>query len=281
MRFAGRDFLKGAVTASALMVLGSGAAQAATVFDQGFETDTAGWFDENSGWTGSVTRQASGTDGIAAHEGNFYANFQQTDTQGIGVSGAFTRFDGFRDTFPGTYSASAAIYLDTSWAAGEGFDYSVASSGSDGGHQRDFIFHVAKDTSTGSLLVGGSNNTNFDPRQDLENLNHFEVTETGWYIFEHLFREDGGQLAVDLNLYNAASVLLFTETRTNAADTIPGEVGGNRYGWFTNIDIDGGIAVDATQLNISAVPVPAALPLLLSGLGLFGIVGRFRRRAKV
>jgi hypothetical protein len=41
---------------------------------------------------------------------------------------------------------------------------------------------------------------------------------------------------------------IFTEVLNNSADTIPGEVGGNRYGWFTNIDIAGGIAVDNVEL---------------------------------
>lgn len=55
-------------------------------------------------------------------------------------------------------------------------------------------------------------------------------------------------LAVDLNLLDSGGGVLFTETRTNAADVIPDEVGGNRYAWFTFINVDGGVAVDEFEL---------------------------------
>ena len=134
------------------------------------------------------------------------------------------------------------------WALGEGFDYTVASWGSDDSHQRDFIFHLTKDTSTGALLVGGSNNTNFTPREDLENINSYEVTEAGWYTLQHRFYDDNEALSVDLNLFDSSGSNLFTETRTNAADLIPAEVGGNGYSWFTFISVEGGIEVDNHSL---------------------------------
>lgn len=255
----------------------SSAAQAAGLYDQGYEVNTDGWFTQDNGWSGTVVRETVAAAGITPFAGSYYGRFNQTNAAG-GLTGPFNR-EGRSAVFPGAYAARSAIYLDTSWAAGEGFDYSTASNGTDDAHQRDFIFHVTKDTSTGMLLVGGSNNTNFDPREDLETLNHIAIANSGWYIFEHLFRDDGGQLAVDLNLYSAVGSLLFTETRTDASDTIPAEVGGFRYSWFTNIDIAGGIAVDATTLGMTApVPVPAALPLLASGLGLMGFAGWRRKR---
>lgn len=265
------------IAAAALAAtIGTAANATTTVFNQGFETDTSGWFDETDTWTGLVERKTSGDDGIAAFEGGHYARFTQTSANSRGLTGPFTVFDGYRTAFPGGYTARTAIYLDTSWSLGKGFDYSVASSGSDGNHQRDFIFHVTKDSNTGNLLVGGSNNTNFDPKENLETGNHYVVGASGWYIFEHVFRNDGGVLAVDLNLLSEAETLLFTETRSSALDTIPGEVGGNRYGWFTNIDVDGGIAVDATSLSV--VPVPAGVLLIASAFGIAG--GLSWRRAR-
>ncbi|WP_428387736.1 hypothetical protein [Mucisphaera sp.] len=257
------------------LCLGTAALLAATVpasalslvFDQGFETDTAGFFDENNGWTGNVNRVASGTNGITSADGSFHAIFTQTNTPNIGLSGPFSQFDGYRTVWPGGMLASIDIYLDpATLAAGEGFDYSVAANGSDGSHQRDFIFHVTKDTSTGDLLVGGSNNTNFDPREDLETINNIALGSAGWYTFEHAFYDAGdGSLAVDLNLRNAAGTLLFTETRNSALDVIATEIGGNRYSWFTNIDVAGGIAVDNAQLSV--VPTPAAFGAGLIGMG--------------
>lgn len=253
----------------------SGSAFAGDVFNQGFESNTDGWFDSSNGWNGSVTRVSSGTGGITSASGSYHAVFGQEP----GDTGGFTRFDGYRDSWPGAYQASAAIYLDTNWALGSGFDYSVASSTSSAGHLRDFIFHVTKDTSTGELLVGGSNNTNFNPREDLENLNSVAISTSGWYTFEHSFYEAmDGSLAVALNLYNSSGTLIFTEVRNNGGDLIGSVAGGNRYGWFTNIDIAGGINVDDTQLNV--VPLP---PAALAGMGLLiGCAGVRRiRRGKL
>ncbi|WP_147438938.1 VPLPA-CTERM sorting domain-containing protein [Roseovarius spongiae] len=270
--------IAGTIPALAL-VLSSGAAMAATTFEQGFETDTSGWSSNANGWAGSIQRQDATGLGVTPFEGSYAARFGETNEPGIGSTGPFTGFDHYRDTFPGTYSAQAAIYLDPQWSLGSGFDYSVASSNTGGTHRRDFIFHVTKDSSSGDLLVGGSNNSNFAPREDLETLNNFNVTTAGWYIFEHLFRDDGGTLAVDLNLRDASGSLLFTETRNDPADTIPGVVGGNRYGWFTDITVDGGILVDSTQLNVPApIPLPAAGWLLLTAFGGLGFAAAQRRR---
>lgn len=267
-------FVMASIVALSFTLAGLPAA-AIPVFDQGFETDTAGWFDGSNGWSGSVNRVASGTTGITSFAGSFHAIFAQGNGAG-GFTGPFTRFDGYRDTYPGAYSALAAIYLDTSWAPGSGFDYSVASTRTDGTHLQDFIFHITQDTSSGQLLVGASNNTNFDPIENLETVNHVAVATSGWYIFEQLFRNNGGQLEVDMNLYDNVGALLFTETRIDPFNQIPAVVGGNRYGWLTNIDVAGGIAVDQTRLNVAAVPEPGSLALLLSGLAAFG----FTRRRK-
>lgn len=266
--------MKNSMTIAFALTALTGTAGAQEVFFQGFETDTAGYFDENNGWAGVVDRTASGTNSISSSDGSWHAIFTQSNTAAAGgTSGPFSRFDMYRDTFPtGGYTASVDIYLDTAMAAGEGFDYSVASSGSDNLHQRDFIFHVTSDTSSGQLLVGATNNSNFAPREDLETINHYAVPQSGWYTFEHVFRNDGGVLAVDLNLLDDLGNPVFTETRTTAADTIPGEVGGNRYNWFTHINVTGGIAVDNASLTLVPAPASAAL------LGLGGIAAVRRRR---
>lgn len=219
------------------------------LFFQGFEVDTSDVFDINStdAWYGEVTRVPSGTNGITSFAGSYHAIFE-----GDADSGPFTRFDGYRDTWDGTWIAEVSVYLNPSWPAGTGFDYSVAATGSDSNHQRDYIFHITKDTSTGNLLVAGSNNTNFAPREDLENIDHYVVTEAGWYTLQHVFYEDSGLLAVDLNLLDDGGSLLFTETRTSAQDVIATEIGGNRYGWFTFINVEDGIAVDNLLLRNEA-----------------------------
>ncbi len=216
-------------------------------YEQGFEKNTSSWLDLSDGAYGDITRVRSGYDGIKSADGKFHAIVTQDD---VNESGPYTRFDGYSSDWSGDWTTQVKVYLDTSMAAGEGFDYSVAATGSNDAHRRDFIFHVTKDTSTGDLLVGGSNNTNFDPKENLESGNHYVVDESGWYTFEHHFRDHNGVLAVDLNLKDQNGNVLWTETREDASDLIESVVGQNRYGWFTNIDVDGGVAIDSAKIEL-------------------------------
>jgi VCBS repeat-containing protein len=233
---------KGASTNSTLTITLTGANDAPTLgFDQRFSTGTDGI--GTGGTFGAITTAASGTNGIFTPDGGAYAIVTEVG------SGPFTRFDGYRSEFINGLTAEIDVWLDISWTAGSGFEYSVAASRQNGNHLRDFIFHVTKDTSTGKLLVAGSNNASGAPREDLETLNHTEVTTTGWYKLQHVFRDVGGVLSVDLNLLDAAGNILWTETRSNAGDLIASIVGGSRYGWFTDITVPGGLAVDNWRLG--------------------------------
>ena len=72
----------------------------------------------------------------------------------------------------------------------------------------------------------------------------------GWYEFHHVFR-DAGALAVDLTIRDSVGTEINSWMLSNPADTIPGVVAGNRYGWFSQLDVE--IAVDSTQLEVSAI----------------------------
>lgn len=213
--------------------------EAFTSFSEDFEGAADGFTNDGDPMTyGTITVEDDG--------GNMVARLEQ------GSFGAFSRLGGYSTDFGEGFRTEVKVYLDpTALAAGEGFDLSVASNGQDNMHQRDFVFHVTKDTSTGDLLVGGSNNTNFDPVENLETGNHAKIDAAGWYTFEHKFYEgENGQLEVAMNVYDEAGNWVFTEVRTNPADTLDTEVGGNRYMWFTNIDVAGGILVDDAKLEV-------------------------------
>ena len=228
-----------------ILILTVSVASAAVIWNQGFEVNTSGWVQglDNGSYYGTIARVPSGTNGIPSAEGVAHAVI--TGTPGDGAP--FTRFGSYSGVWPGAWTAEIDVYLDPAWPAGVGFDYSVAASNSSGGYLRDFIFHVTKDTSTGKLLVGASNNSSFTPREDLESINHVEVTTAGWYTLRHVFYKSGAQLAVDLKLVNSSGTVLFTETQTNAADTLPGLVGGNRYGWFTFVSTGQSLPIDNSR----------------------------------
>lgn len=265
------------MTICTIVLMITSGASSVTVWDQDFDADASGWLDSDDfAGFGYINQVASGggTLGLTSAGGTGHAEVTQAGDPGD-ESGPFSRFDGYRDTWPGGMTASIDVYLDNNWSLGEGFDFSVAANGTDNLHEQDFIFHVTMDTSTQKILVAGSNNTNFSPREDLETLsNYYEVASSGWYTFEHVFYDFGdGTLAVDMNLRDSGGSLLFTETRHDAANVLGTVVGGNRYAWFTNVDIAGGIGVDNHSLTV--VPEPMTMALL--GLGGLGLIRRKRQ----
>ena len=272
-------FIFGAGLVSALLV-GSTVANATEVFSQGFETDTAGWYTP-AGY-GSITQAASGSGGITAYGGSYFAFVNDPSPSGATAgdsTGPYTKFDGYRSTFPGTFTASVAIYLDPSWGAGTGFDWDVESRAAGGGYGRDYIFHVGN--VGGNLLLGASNNSsNANVDLSLTNPPDYNVTAAGWYIFQQKFYDNGGVLAVDMNLLDSSMALLYSTTLSNPSDLIPSSVGGNGYGWFNLINVPGsGLAIDDAKLDVT--PIPATLPLFASGLGALGLLGWRRKRKKV
>ncbi|ORE85670.1 VCBS domain-containing protein, partial [Aurantimonas sp. 22II-16-19i] len=219
-------------------------------FVQSFETGTDGVFDRTD--YGTVIDVTSGTGGIVSPDGTAHAVVTETPSaNGTDGSGPFTRFGGYTSEFVDGMTTEVMVYLDTTWALGEGFDYSVAANGSDGLHQRDFIFHVTQDSDGEGLLVGADNGSSFEPRENLENGPNAEITASGWYTLQHVFNEDDGVLAVTMNVLDATGKVVFTQTLSNPADTIGagGEVGGVRYGWFTDVSVTGGLHVDRLELG--------------------------------
>ena len=140
--------------------------------------------------------------------------------------------------------------MDTEWNGGERFDYIVASNGTDGALQREFIFHISKDLSENKLLIAADSRRSAGRvNEGIENSpNYLEIINTGWYTLQHIFYDKNDLLHVDLNLLDENGMLLFTETISDPKDVISKEIGGNRYGHFHFISITGGLNVDETEL---------------------------------
>tara|TARA_R110002096_G_scaffold344921_2_gene537832 strand:+ start:75935 stop:76762 length:828 start_codon:yes stop_codon:yes gene_type:complete len=260
----------------------SGTALAAPHFE-GFEDPS--WTQGGTNWNNfnsDIMRVSSGNAGITSATGNGHAIITNLGTvldvfgnPSVGGAATYTQFGGYSSTFGAGWTTSLDIYLDAdNWTDGQGFDYSSAANGSDGNHQRDFIFNVGM--VGGELLVNGSNNSDISYNDYIITTanggDYHTVIDSGWYTFEHVFNNVGGVLSVDLNLRDNLGTLLHSITRTSVADTIPGEVGGNRYGYFSYNNIDG-LAIDNTSLSV--VPAPGSVALL----GFGGLVATRRRRA--
>jgi hypothetical protein len=276
-----------AALAAAVLVAGSSRAQADAIqFQQGFEVDNSGW--DVFGGRYDAVRVASGTGGVTSASGNFHAQAVQRD-EATDDGSAATNWGGYNSVFPSNgYRTDLDIYLDVNggYANDTRFDWDSAINNSGGGFLRDFVFNGGfynniDATGAGNRFVFSASNNAGRANSFPENpaRDPFAITTTGWYTFEHDFRNDGGVLAVDLRIFDSLDNLLHTWTLSDPTDLIAG-VGGNRYGWFPTNEF-ASIAIDNSERAdfggaADAVPEPASLMLLGSGL----LVGfrRFRWR---
>jgi autotransporter-associated beta strand protein len=187
--------------------------------------------------------------------------------------GPATDFGGFRSDFGSGFTAQVDVFIDPgNWGAGPngtGFDWSVAASDSSGEHRRDFIFHLV-DTGD-SVAIGADSNSSFRPKVG-NNGTLATIESAGWYTLQHIFFDDGGTLKVQMNVFDQEGTLLMSHTQFHASDAI-GDVGGNNYGWFTNIDIAGGLQVDNLKLMLEADPLPESLTASIGTEGDVTIAG--------
>jgi hypothetical protein len=194
----------------------------------GMTSDTQAMFD--------VNRVASGTNGITAASGGYFAEAAQNPYQG--PLDQFTRLGGYSSTFPvGGFTTSIAVYLNLSLADGTNdlrFDWSSAISNISGAHRRDFIFSVGTDPTTAAqFIMSASNNAPGNPSDP--SRDPFTVNTSAWYTFQNTFVDDGtGVLADHLSVRDSSNNVLHTWTLSDPTDIIGTTVGGNRYGWLVD-----------------------------------------------
>jgi len=163
---------------------------------------------------------------------------------------------GYSSMFPlGGYTTRVDVYLDVAWAVAPGhldkrFDWSSAINTPAGVHRRDFVFNVGTDA-LGFVMTAGNNANrcnSFPANPGHAPVVH--ITQSGWYTFEHTFTGvPGGQLTVTMRLIDQATNLPVPGAiwvLMPPGDIIGVTVGGNRYGWFAQNEIDQ-LAIDNSE----------------------------------
>jgi hypothetical protein len=252
----------------ALPLLVASAAAPPGPYFNGFETNTAGWFNFSgatitrvpSGYSAGVGTYASG---ISSATGSYHARLgidpsPDSCTFGGGTApiyyGPYTNWGGYSSIFPtGGYTTRVDIYLDVPYAQAHPdtrFDWSSAINQPNGQHRRDFVFNVGTDA-LGFVITAGNNATRCGADPYSTDPNHaprVQITQSGWYTFQHEFTGvAGGPLAVNMSvIQKSTNLVLGTWTRTDLSDVIGLTVGGNRYGWFVQNEFDN-LAIDNSE----------------------------------
>ncbi len=198
-------------------------------------------------------------------------------------TGAYTRLGGNSDMFGTGFRCAVDMYLDLSDPtvtnatpfSGYGWDVSAQAAqkglalDENQGPVREAVFHAAAygATSSNGIVIAVSDASDFLRRNDLLSLNHHIITNSGWYTFEWVFRDNGsGILAIDCNVRTAGGELIWTTTVSNPADVISTKVGGNRLMFFTFLDVPR-LPIDNTILErfVPVTCVPASGSTFSSG----------------
>ncbi len=224
-------------------------------FFNGFEINTDGWFTNG----GSITRVASGTNGITSATGDYHAEA----AVGADFNGIYTRWGGYENAFPAEgYITKVDVYLNMAenptLGTDKRFDFSSAINQPDGNHRRDFVFSVGTNPLlAGQFIMTVSNNAPGWPSNP--GRDPFVISQTGWYTLRHTFQNDGtGVLEVVMDVLDSNGVLLHSWTLSDASDVIGTTVGGNRYGWVVTSDFSF-LAIDNTaKENIVTLTTPTA-----------------------
>lgn len=221
-------------------------------FFQGFEVNTDGWFSIG----GTITRVASGTDGIASADGSFHAKV----AVGADFTGVFTQWGGYEGIFPANgYVTQVDVYVDMAenptLGTDKRFDFSSAINTTNPNiHRRDFIFHLGTDPLVaGQWKASVSNNAPGWPSNPARSP--VSITQTGWYTLKSTFTDNGsGVLTVNMEVIKKSdSSVVGSWSLSDPTDLIGVTVGGNRYGWFVTSDFNF-LAIDNSR-KFDIVPI--------------------------
>jgi hypothetical protein len=296
-----KHLLIAVVGLAAVMTIGGMAQAALTVFDQGFEVNTAGMIVDPS-YGESITRVASGGGalGVSSASGSYHAEIALNGGYGNGV---FTRNGGYSSVWPGSITQSIKVYIDP--AAGQVSDGWFWDPGVNNGYGtwgRGGGFGVQK-TSTGAWSLGaeddygGFDYVGHSGWTTHTNTTPLQITTAGWYQLATEWVENADHTRVNqINtvLDNAGSSL-WTDTLANCMSLTPGDadfVGGIRYSWLGSqgpsyegeISPLTGLPIVANTMSVLAIddvqasvlPEPATMALLALG----GVAAMARRRRK-
>jgi hypothetical protein len=179
--------------------------------------------------------------------------------------------DTFSETPNPDFTGNLNLATDSNYSdpsqVGTRFDFTSAINDTSGNFLRDFGFNVAtgndQDSCPGFIITGQTvvNRDNANPH--LVNYNRECISAKGWYTFKHTFSDNNGFLDVLMQIFPKGSSTEVAHWDINNLDPI-GNVGCNRYGYFSDQEIYG-LPIDNSKITGGCAPAPQVGQILPTG----------------
>ncbi|MFZ5437709.1 MAG: hypothetical protein ACOZAK_01495 [Patescibacteria group bacterium] len=166
------------------------------------------WYLPNS--SEPAITQVAGNNSLPASSGDYYGV--------VSKAGSYSHFgECLSGGTTDIWLTQIDVYLDTGWQSGQGFNYAIETrlDNPEGPTYKHFIFNVAKDKSTKSLLIGVSDELNYELSEDLENFNHYKVKKSGWFTLRSKIRSEKYQIFVDMFVLDEGKQVVWQDTLTS------------------------------------------------------------------
>jgi len=226
-----------ALCAVAFLGLAGSASAAVPTYSNGFESNTAGWFEFVG--SGTIVRQPSGYvnpggygSGIPSASGGFHARLERGTCEdepagggpAVNCPGPFTRWGGYNKTWTGGWTTQVDIYLDATYAQANRETAATSQSGP----SKECL--EASSPSTDPACKG----TRFDFSSAVNNAEGNFIRDFGFSVSTGLPASEGG---------TCSGFTVNTGTNVNRAGsnpTLPGPNGSGQFpqciatsGWYT------------------------------------------------
>jgi hypothetical protein len=240
----------------AVLLLWTTGLQASIIISEGFETGIGDW--GPYGGSSTITRVASGTNGIASSSGDYHAEIFMDGTVHTTTTangGAYVYPGGTDALYPGFGKAifSVDVYIDPAVGdVDEQWDMQVA-----------FDFHNPNTTKTFSFVCKKIAADTWTLGRNSGEPEPISISEAGWYTMSTEWTETANGI-VDYNYIYHGSETWEVGSGVNVLNQTAEDYS-PRYMWlFGYDDISKTVAIDNSSFQV--VPEPASLGMILLGI---------------
>lgn len=168
----------------------------------------------------------------------------------IPEAGAYSKYGEYRTEYPGPWTASVDVYLDTKETNGSTFLLSNAVTRTTGEHLRDYVFTFRRIGEKYVVLTGNGSEYANSGDDYLDSIKQAEITASGWYTLSWSYDMVDGALACTMRVVNTETGEVALEKVLTSKEDTADVVGFNRYLWVLDSNTFQAVPMDNQTLTV-------------------------------